>query len=54
MHYFFSLAGGDHRFSNKELLVTKTELAVMARPASAGYRRPRPAISINVVLYANA
>ena len=51
--YLF-LLGGFHLLSNSELLVTETELAAIARPASAGYRNPKPAIGISTMLYANA
>jgi hypothetical protein len=37
------LLGGDHLFRMSELVVTETELAAIATPARAGYRRPAPA-----------
>ncbi|WP_231911872.1 hypothetical protein [Candidatus Nitrosotalea okcheonensis] len=40
------MLGGDHRFSNKELFVTETELAAMARPARVGYRRPNRSLEL--------
>ncbi|MDE1832225.1 MAG: hypothetical protein KGI02_07640 [Thaumarchaeota archaeon] len=45
------MLGGGHRFSNKELLVTETELAAMATPARVGHRRPKPATGINATTF---
>jgi hypothetical protein len=50
LFYFFAF----QRRSASELAVTDTELAAIARPASAGYNRPIAATAIRTMLYMNA